>query len=274
VQIRVRSEDGSEVAAYDFGGTGPPLLLGHATGFHAHLWLPVVAHLRGDFHCYAWDARGHGASGTPASGDFDWRRSGDDAIAVARGFGLERPLGAGHSAGAAALLLAEADHPGSWRALWLYEPVVPEWTFAPQDNPLAAGARRRRDHFASREEARRHLGAKPPFATFAPEALDLYVEYGVVPADDGGVTLACRPEDEAATYEGGVTADARSRLGEVHVPAWVVTGSGRTDARPPGMAKAAALLPRGRLEVLDGLSHFAPFEEPATVAASVRRALA
>jgi pimeloyl-ACP methyl ester carboxylesterase len=272
VQIRVRSDDGSEVAAYDFGGAGPPLVLGHATGFHAHLWLPVVRLLGDAFHCYAWDARGHGASGTPASGDFDWRRSADDARATARAFGLDRPLGAGHSAGAAALILAEADHPGSWRALWLYEPVVPDWSTLAGTNPLAAGARRRRDHFASPEDARQRLGAKPPFDTFTREALDLYIEFGLVPAAGGGVTLACRRDDEAATYEGGVTANARARLHQVAIPAHVATGSGRADARPPSMAEAAALLPRGELEVMEGQSHFAPCEDPAAVAASIRAA--
>jgi pimeloyl-ACP methyl ester carboxylesterase len=271
--IRVRSDDGSELAAYDFGGTGQPLLLGHATGFHAHMWLPVVRQLHDGFRCYAWDARGHGASGTPASGDFDWRRSGDDARAVAGAFGLERPLGAGHSAGASALVLAEADHPGSVGAMWLFEPVVPDWSSVTDGNPLVAGARRRRDHFASREEARERLATKPPFDLFTAEALDLYVEFGFVPAAGGGVTLACRRDDEAATYEGAVTANPRSRLAEVDVAPHVATGNGRGEARPPGMDEAVALLPRGRLEVLGGLSHFGPFEDPVAVAASIRRAL-
>jgi pimeloyl-ACP methyl ester carboxylesterase len=236
------------------------------------MWLPVVRELRDDFHCFAWDARGHGASGTPASGDFDWRRSGDDARAVAAAFGLERPLGAGHSAGASALVLAEADHPGSWRAVWLYEPVVPDWKALAGQNPLVAGALRRRDHFASREDARSRLAAKPPFDTFTAEALDLYVDHGLVPSPRGGVTLACRREDEAATYEGGVTADPRRRLAEVGVPALVAAGTGRGEARPPGLEDVVALLPQGRFERLDGLSHFGPFEAPGTVAASIRGA--
>ncbi len=272
METRALSDDGSEVAAYDFGGTGAALLLGHATGFHAHMWLPVVRHLRG-FHCYAWDTRGHGASGRPASGDFDWRRSGDDARAVARAFGLERPLGAGHSAGASALLLAEADHPGSWAGLWLYEPVVPDWSLLPEGNPLVAGARRRRDQFASKADARARLAAKPPFDAFTDEALDLYVEYGFVTSPGGGVTLACRRDDEAATYEGSVTANPRGRLHDVGVTAFVVEGGGRADARPPGLAEAATLLPHGHHTVLEGLSHFGPFEDPAAVAASIEGAL-
>jgi pimeloyl-ACP methyl ester carboxylesterase len=237
------------------------------------MWLPVVRHLRDDFHCYAWDARGHGASGPPASGEFDWRRSGDDARAVAKAFGLDRPLGAGHSAGGSALMLAEADHPGSWRAVWAYEPVVPDWSLMPGPHPLVAGALRRRERFPSRAEARRRLAAKPPFDTFTDEALGLYVEHGLVPAAGGGVTLACRRDDEAATYEGAVTADPRRRLPEVGVPTHVAGGGGRADARPPGIADAVALLPDGRLEVLEGLSHFGPFEAPGTVAASIRGAL-
>ncbi|MBV8692532.1 MAG: alpha/beta hydrolase, partial [Actinobacteria bacterium] len=31
------STDGVQVAAYELGGSGPPLLLSHATGFHGHI---------------------------------------------------------------------------------------------------------------------------------------------------------------------------------------------------------------------------------------------
>jgi pimeloyl-ACP methyl ester carboxylesterase len=272
VTRRVVSDDGSEVAAYDFGGTGPPLLFGHATGFHAHLWLPVLVTLRSRFHCFAWDARGHGASGTPAAGDFDWRRSGDDARAVAAAFGLDRPRAAGHSGSGAALILAEADHPGSWGALWLYEPVVPEWSTA-GDNPLVAGALRRRDTFGSREEALRNFEGKPPFDTFTAEALRLYVEFGFVEAPGGGVTLACRREDEAATYRCAMTAGARGRMPEVHAPTHVVLGERSGHFPQDSLAAAVDLLPDGELEIMTGVGHFGPFEDPPLVAASILAAL-
>jgi pimeloyl-ACP methyl ester carboxylesterase len=270
---RVRSDDGSEVAAYDFGGSGPPLLLGHATGFHAHVWLPVVAALRSRFHCFAWDARGHGASGSPASGDFDWRRSGDDARAVAAAFGLDRPMAAGHSGGGAALILAEADHPGSWSALWLHEPVVPDWSARSAENPLVAGALRRRDAFASRAEAVRNFAGRVPFDAFTPETLRLYVEYGFVDAPGGGVTLACRREDEAATYQHAMTADARSRMPEVRPPTHVVLGERSSHFPHETLAAAVDLLPDGELEVMPGVGHFGPMEDPSRVAASISAAL-
>jgi pimeloyl-ACP methyl ester carboxylesterase len=272
--IRAQSDDGSEVVAYDFGGEGDAILLAHATGFHAHLWLPVIASLRQRFHCYAFDARGHGASGTPRSGDFDWRRSGDDARAVAAVLGLKQPRAAGHSGGAAALVLAEADHPGSWKGLWLYEPVVPDWSTFPGGNPLVEGALRRRDRFASRDDALRNFAGKPPFDRFTPDALRLYVDHGFVDDPEGGVVLACRREDEAATYAGSVPADPRRRLGELHLSVHVACG-GRSDHLSPGaMADAVRLLPAGELEVITGLGHFGPFEDPPRVARSITAALA
>ena len=52
---RFPSTDGVEVAAYDLGGKGPPLLLAHATGFHAHVFVPLAGRLAGRFHCFAFD---------------------------------------------------------------------------------------------------------------------------------------------------------------------------------------------------------------------------
>ena len=37
---RVPSTDGVELAVYDYGGDGPTLLAGHATGFHGRGALP------------------------------------------------------------------------------------------------------------------------------------------------------------------------------------------------------------------------------------------
>ena len=59
------TDDGVIIQTYDWGGEGPPLLLAHATGLHAHVWLPLVQRLRSSFHCYAIDARAQGDSTAP-----------------------------------------------------------------------------------------------------------------------------------------------------------------------------------------------------------------
>ena len=272
----VLTEDGCKLAAYDFGGSGDPLLFAHATGFHAHLWLPVVEHVRHRFHCYAFDQRGHGASPTPPNGDFDWRRMGNDARQVAAELGLGRPKAVGHSGGGAHLLLGEQDHPGTWDALWTFEPVVPDPSMVdmPGENPLTAGTLKRRADFPSRQAAYDNFVGKPPFSAFTPEALHLYVEYGFVDAPDGGVTLACRREDEAAMYTNSFAAGAFDRLGDVQPRVHVACGDASTHFPPTRIGAAVERLPHGTLEVMDGIGHFGPFEAPDRIAASILAALA
>ena len=147
--MRIPSTDGVELEVHDLGGDGPPLLLAHATGFHGRVWEPLAAHLTG-FHRWSIDMRAHGDSDAPEDRPLEWYGFADDVLSVIDALGLEKPFGVGHSKGAASLLLAEQARPGTFSALYLYEPVVVPEDFVTDrnpDNPLSNGARRRRDTF-------------------------------------------------------------------------------------------------------------------------------
>ena len=267
--------DGVEVAAYELGGDGPPLLLSHATGFHGHIWLPIVERLRDRFTCYAFDTRGHGDSTAPASGDFDWHGFADDALAAVAGFGLEQPYAVGHSAGGALLVLAEQSRPGTFRSLYLYEPIIyPAEGLPPvAENPLAAGARRRREVFASRDAAYANYAGKT-FSVFTPEALRAYVDYAFDDLPDGTVRLKCRGENEARTYEMSFRHGAFARLAELACPVTLACGS-ETDAFGEDfITLLAAPIPHATIQVLPDLGHFGPMQDPDAVAASIRAAFA
>jgi pimeloyl-ACP methyl ester carboxylesterase len=278
---RFPSTDGVEVAAYDLttevgGGDGPPLLLAHATGFHAHVFLPLAALLVDRFHCYAFDERGHGETSVPHDLTYDWRGFADDALAVANGFALDRPFAFGHSAGGAALLMGEAAVPGRFRALYCYEPVVlpAEIPMGPMDNQLSEGALRRRDAFESRDEAYDNYASKPPLNTLSPDALRAYVDFGFAVQPDGTVRLRCLPAVESQVYRMGSAHDAFARFPLVRCPVTVVCGE-HTDAfTPPLIEQQTAALPHGRMQVLPGLGHFGPLEDPESVAESVVSAFA
>jgi len=269
------STDAIDVCAWDLGGDGSPVLLAHATGFHGRVWDPLAAHLDG-FHRYSFDERGHGRSVAPEGFAFDWSGFADDALATIDGFGLERPYAVGHSAGGAALLLAEAARPGTFRALYVYEPVVMPFDAppAPHDNPLSEGALRRREVFASKDEAYFNFASKPPFSTLHPDALRAYVEYGFADTEDGQVRLLCRPVDEAQMYRMGSAHHAFERFPDVQCPVVVACGEQSTAFGPALIELQAARLPHARTEVLPGLGHFGPLEDPQAVAASVRKAFA
>jgi len=271
----VASSDGVIVAVHDLGGSGPTLLLAHATGFHANVLAPMAGHLAGDFHCWGIDSRGHGDTSVPDGLDWTWAHFGDDILAAAGALGVEHPLAFGHSAGGAALLTAEACRPGSFEALYCFEPIV--WSPpAPLDrrHALVDGARRRREVFASREEARANYASKPPFSLLDRAALDAYVDHGFDDLDDGTVRLKCRRDDEAEVYRAGLVYDGFASLGEVRCPVVVARGE-RSDAITPELAaQQAQALPAGRLEAVPRLGHLGPMEDPAAVAAGVVAAFA
>lgn len=269
---RIPSSAGVDVTAYDLGGDGPPLLFAHATGFHGHVWAPLFSSLAASFRGYTFDERGHGDSTAPADRNFDWHGFADDVLAVIDGFGLSRPFAVGHSAGGAALLLAEIARPGTFRALYCFEPIVfPSAPFPHDENPLSEGARRRREVFASKEDAYDNFASKPPFSVLHPDALRAYVEWGFDDLPDGAVRLKCHREDEAEVYRMGSAHDAFAHLGEIRCPVTLACGE-RTDAVTPELlALQAAELPSARTEVISGLGHFGPLEDPARVADSVRR---
>ena len=269
--LRLPSTSGVKLAVHDLGGDGPPLLMAHATGFCAGVLAPLANSLTARFHCWAYDARGHGDTLTPVGQDWEWSAFAEDALAVVEGLGLERAYGFGHSSGGAALLGAEARRPGTFAALWCYEPIVwPEVTdeLVASRRPLINGALRRRDLFASREEAYDNFSSKPPFESLDAAALRAYVACGFGP-DPQGVRLKCPPFVEAAIYRQGLVHDGFSRLGEVTCPVTIAHG-GRSLAVEPQVAQAQVdALPHAELVTFPDLGHFGPLEALASVAESV-----
>jgi pimeloyl-ACP methyl ester carboxylesterase len=237
---------------------------------------PLADSLGARLHALALDERGHGATPRPADGDFDWHGFADDVLAVVDRLGLERPLGFGHSCGGAALLLAEEARPGTFAALYCFEPIV----FALDDppppdpgNPLSVGALRRRRTFSSRRDAIENFAGKAPFSQLRADVLAAYVDNGFSATPDGGLELRCRREDEAEVYAHSLSHNAFADFDAVRCPVTLACGA-TTDAMGPQLlGRLAARLPHASVEVLPGLGHFGPLQDPDAVAASVLRAL-
>jgi pimeloyl-ACP methyl ester carboxylesterase len=274
----LETADGVRIAVHDLGGSGEPLLVAHATGFHGRAYAPFAKGLQHGFRCEAIDERGHGLSGLPHDLDFDWNGFALDVLAGLSVFESGASpesgpfFGFGHSAGATALLIAEVMRPGTFRGIYCFEPVVfPSEEPLPlmPDNPLSAAARRRRDVFPSREAAFNNYRSKPPLETFDEATLRAYVEHGFEDLPDGSVRLLCRPENEAAIYASGAASGAYRRLCEVACPV-VLAGGAESESIPRDLLELVATqLPRAEIEMFDGIGHFGPLEDPLRVAASV-----
>jgi pimeloyl-ACP methyl ester carboxylesterase len=272
----VTTSDGVGIAVHDLGGNGVPLVIAHATGFHGRAYAPLARRLVDRFHCVAFDARGHGESGLPPDLDFEWHRCARDVLAVIDSLPAGgRSVAFGHSCGGAALLLAEQARPGSFEAIYCFEPIVFPGDDPPPvgpDNPMAQAARRRREVFGSRTLALANYASKPPLDVLDSDALKAYVEYGFEDLQDGSVRLRCRGVSEARIYSLSFSHDAFSHLAGVACPVTLACGGTSDTSSREHLELLAARLPRCRVEVLEGLSHFGPLEDPAAVAGSVLRA--
>lgn len=86
-----------------------------------------------------------------------------------------------------------------------------------------------------------------------------------------GLALAALRETDDASYAALCSVlsrfDVRDRLSEVSVPVLVVSGEHDPVTPPTDGAAVASAMPHGRAEVVTGVSHQAPTERPAEVAA-------
>ena len=280
----IPSLDGVSIVMHDFGGTGSPVLLSHATGFHGHCMEGIAALLRDDHHTMAFDHRGYGDADAIDSRDMEWRAYGHDALAAARHLSNAHDgapvVGIGHSMGGASLIMAAHAAPDLFRALFVFEPIV----FPPvlddsrggerPTSPLPALTRKRKPHFDSFEDALANFTAKPPMNTFDPAVREAYVRHGFRPAPQGGVELKCSPEHEARTYETGGTSGAWDDLPDVRTPTWVVSGAPQQHQPSSFARNVAERMPHATYVQYDELGHFGPLEVPRVIADLVTFTLA
>jgi pimeloyl-ACP methyl ester carboxylesterase len=295
MSVRIlHSADGEPIALHDLGGRGTPLLLTHGNGLNAGMWAAVTPLLSDRFRLWGLDFRGQGAAGAAratgsaasgvlrgsrqsadASGELSVERDrfAEDVLVALEAIGTGPALTAGHSLGGVATIKAEQRWPGTFRATWLFEPVlVPVGFERPGEfnSTLIEIARRRRQVFDSVGDAYKRFSSKPPFDSCRPEAVRAYVEIGTFPTPEGGVQLSCAGETEARVFESNERFDF-AELASVRCPTLVACGGTSHLGETPAMVAplVADALGDARLERFDHLTHFGPMEDPETIAASI-----
>lgn len=267
------ARDGLDIAFSSSGDSEPTVVFVHATGFCKELCRPVIADTReliGDFRALAIDQRAHGDSSVPDP-PFDWWDLGRDLVDLVADSGPV--IGVGHSAGGAALVLAELTQLGMFASLILVEPIIfapPYGRFA--DNPMSAAALRRKRGFPSREAAYVNFAAKDAFAEWDQRAMQAYVAGGLRPDGDGFV-LKCAPEHEAEFFMAATDHRAWDRLGEIAAPCVVIAGEHSTTHRDPYLSELAGRFGNATVVVVSGSSHFVWMERPGDIAKQVAHAI-
>jgi pimeloyl-ACP methyl ester carboxylesterase len=285
--FRVASTRGVDVAVIDWGTPEtdhlPVLLLSHATGLHGHCWVPMVRALAGRFRCVALDQRAQGDSNRPTVGTLSWDGIADD-VEITMGaldlFGRDDVYGVGHSQGGFAVLEVERRRPGTFRGLFLYEPVIfpsmggngPGPDRKEQDNFMATAARKRRPVFDSWAAAAANFAVKGPFAQGDPDLVSSYVYWGFDEQPDGTVRLKCTPDDEADLFLNSFT-DLWESTEQITTPTTVAVAEHTAPVFATHGPILAKRLRKGQELALPGRSHFGMFERIPEMADIIHREL-
>ncbi len=284
-RLSVASTRGVDVSVIDWGTPEsnhlPVLVLSHATGLHGHCWVPMVRALSGRFRCVGMDQRAQGDSNGPTVGTLSWDGVADD-VEIAMGalglFGRDDVYGVGHSQGGFAVLEVERRRPGTFRSLFLYEPVIFPASDAngpdrvAQDNHMANAAMKRRPVFDSWEAAASNFAVKGPFALSDPDLVSSYVYWGFAEQADGTVRLKCDPNDEAELFRRSFT-DLWDAVETLSVPATFAVAEHTAPVFAIHGPILAERLKHGRKLDLPGRSHFGMFERIAEMADIIHREL-
>jgi pimeloyl-ACP methyl ester carboxylesterase len=212
-----------------------------------------------------------------------WRPLARDLAATLEGRGVDGVIGVGHSLGGVLTAWAASSRPGLFACLVLIDPVLlagPRAVFwrctkrlgLEHRLPLIRATRRRRDRFPDRETARAQWSRRPVFAGFDPRSFTDYVEAALTPHAAGGVTLAYPKAWEARIFE-LTPHDPWPGMVGLDMPVTALAGATSDTFLPVAARRLQRVVPRARVEVVDGTSHFLPFERPERVARMIATAV-
>jgi pimeloyl-ACP methyl ester carboxylesterase len=282
-RIEIETPAGRHSAlVWDTAGPGAPWLhFAHATGMHGALYARLLAPLADRFRIVASDARGHGRSAgfwpELAAGDLvEWEVFGADTLAIAAAVDDSAPwLLAGHSMGGSASLLAAVAQPARVAGLVLIDPPMIPFALARAalaagartPNPMADAAEKRRADYPDVASARDRWRGRGVFGGWADEDLEAYLEDGLR-ATQTGVTLACSPAWEAATFR-GVSHRIEGALAALDRPFALVAGEIGSTVRDEEFAVFAGHRCCLSAERLAGTTHFVPLQAGDAVRAAI-----
>jgi pimeloyl-ACP methyl ester carboxylesterase len=240
----------------ELGGVGRVMHIAPANGFPPETYLPMLKPFMSEYRVVCLPPRALWPGEPPPAQRRQWDALAHDFLAGLREHNLKEVVAVGHSFGGIASLLAANAEPGRFRALCLLDPTI----FIPDimqgmarmqmdgsinDFPLVRGAKRRRQTFASVDEAYEYFKSRPLFDDWPDETVRLYAEAGTRPAADGnGRELAWSAEWEAYyfstayTHTWEILPQLRRKL-----PILTVRGGTTDTLMPEAAAKMQDILP-------------------------------
>ncbi len=240
---------------------GPWLVLLNGLLSDTTMWAGVLPGLADRFRILTFDSRGQGKSDAPEAGPYPTAQLADDAWELLQILGIGRPWLLGLSNGSAMSLELLSAHPEGFAGAVLTS-AMPRFDFALQ---------RKAEHWAHCLEVGGPLLQFDAVAPFLWGDRFLEARHGVLRAYHQVVTGADRPmHGNLHQIRGTLGWDIRDRLGHIQAPVLILSGAEDLLTPPWKCLETARGIPGSRFEVVPGIGHAYPVEDPKGFVARVR----
>jgi 3-oxoadipate enol-lactonase len=244
---------------------GPWLVLLNGLLSDTTMWAGVLPGLSERFRILTFDSRGQGRSDAPLEGPYPTALLAAEAWDLFRGLNIDRPWLIGLSNGSAVSLELLTSHPEAFAGAVLTS-AMSRFDFAMD---LKA------EHWARCLELGGPLLQFDAVAPYLWGDRFLEARHGVLRAYHQVVTGADRPQHgNLHQIRGALGWDIRDRLARIQAPVLLLSGAEDLLTPPWKCLETARDLPGARFEVVPGVGHAYPVEDPKGFVARVRAFLA
>lgn len=256
----------------------PAIHFAHANSFPPGCYRQLLMPLAQDREVYTMPFRPLDGGDDPTSIQ-TWDDLADDLIQFLESEVKQPVIGIGHSLGGIVTLLAADRRPDLFRAIILLDPVflarriyllkqITPHRLREHLVPLARISRKRRDEWASLDEARVHLREKRVFARIPDSVFEDMLQAMLVRMADGKVSLVFPRKWESRIYT-TVTSPWKA-LERSRLPLQIIRGAESDTISSTIWERIKTCNPGSQFNQIPDAGHLFPLEKPAATAALVQ----
>ena len=259
----------------DNGDQGPILHFAHANAYTPGAYQTMLDLLSENYRVKAIKFRPISAPQTPKTTVRNWKIFSTEIIQYFKSQSWEKVLGIGHSLGAVATIIAAAQKPHLFKKIVLIDPVIlPQKIYRFNNivpinarkyvNPVSKIALKRKDQWASKQEAFEHFRRKKVFSRISDENLKIIIENATHLQENDTVTLTFSKQWESRIYD--TPTNPRPYLKKIKVPFLIIRAGDSNVISAKVWEEIQQINPNGKFINIDNKSHLIPFEDPELIA--------